>query len=80
MKLNFSETEFLSSAVEATDGEYDTSLYYGLAKACFGTACHNDFGDFTIYFKENIVSQHTKLNCRNLVLCKYLNIAHSSVN
>ena len=56
MKFNFSETEFLSSAVEAADGEYDTSLYHGLAKASFGTLCFYDFGDFVIYFKENIVS------------------------
>ena len=56
MKFDFSNAEFLSSAVEAADGEYDTSLYYGLAKASFGTVCYYDFGDFAIYFKENIIS------------------------
>ena len=54
--FNFSETEFLSSAVEAGDGDYETSLYYGLSKASFGTACRYDFDDFAIYFKENIIS------------------------
>ena len=56
MKFDFRETEFLSSAIKAADDECDTSSFYGLAKVSFGAACCYDFGDFVVYFNENIIS------------------------
>ena len=50
VKFDVNTTEFLSSAIEAADDEYDTSLYYGLVKVSFGTVCYYDFEDFTVYF------------------------------
>ena len=55
-KFDCSDTEFLSSAVEAAEDEYDTEISYSLGKASFGTACYYDFEDFTVCFKENIIS------------------------
>ena len=56
MKFDFSDVQFLSSAVEVADDEYETVASYSLAKASFGVACQYDFDGFTVYFSENIIS------------------------
>ena len=80
LKFGSSDVEFISSGVEATAGEYATKQFINAYKASFGVATSVEVDDETIYFAENLVSDHTRFNGRNLVYCKYLNLRHSSIS
>ena len=78
-KCDFSDVEFLSSSVNAVDNEYDTSAFYGVEKVSMGATNNYDLLNDFIFFKENIVAQHSKLDQRNLIFVKFLNLRHSSI-
>ena len=79
LKYDFNEVSIPASAIEALMDKYDTRKFYGTAKVSFGCVrCFVMNGD-TVYFRENIINQHTRLDCRNLAYVKYLNLRHSSV-
>ena len=80
MKFDSSDIEFVSSGVEAVDGEYDTKQFINLCRSSFGVKTSVEFGDETIYLVENLVSDHTRFNEKNLVYCKYINLRYSSVS
>ena len=55
--------------------EYDTSEFHAYTNVSLGTSNNVDIGDRTMYFDNNAV---TKINCRNLFYCQYLNLRYSS--
>ena len=77
LKFDSSNVEFVSSGVEAIFGEYDTKQFINLCRASFGVKTSVEVGDETIYFTENLVTNHARFNERNLVYCKYINLRHS---
>ena len=50
-----------------------------MAKVSLGAARSFDLHDITEFFKDNIISTHTRLDCCNLAFVKYLNIRHSTI-
>ena len=79
LKYDFSDIEVPASAIEALTGQYDTGKLYGMAKASLGSARSFDLHDITDFFKENIVTTHTRLCCRNLAFVRYLNLRNSTI-
>ena len=79
LKYDTSDVEFLSSPVEAVDNEYDTSAFYGVEKVSMGSANNFNMQDIIEFFKENIISTHTRLCCRNLAFVRYLNLRNSTI-
>ena len=80
MKFDLSDIEFVSSGVEDTTGEYNTKQFINLCRVSFGVKTSVELEDETIYFVENLVSDHTRFNEKNLVYCKYINLRHSSIS
>ena len=50
-----------------------------MAKVSLGAARSFDLHDITEFFKENIVTTHTRLCCRNLAFVRYLNLRNSII-
>ena len=80
MKFDFSDTEFQSSAVGPAEDELDTELFYGAARASFGILSSYEMMSYTVIFKDNLVSGYSRLNCRNLLHCTFLNLRHASID
>ena len=80
IKFDSSNVEFVSSGVESVAGEYSTKQFINLCRASFGVKMSVEVEDETIYFAENLVTNYTRLNERNLVYCKYINLRHSSIS
>ena len=74
-----SDIEFLSSSVKADDNEYDTSAFYGVEKVSMGSANNFNMQDIIDFFKEHIISTHTRLDFRNLAFVRYLNLRNSTI-
>ena len=47
--------------------------------ASLGSVSSFEIGDNTVYFKENIICTHSRLDHRNIACVKYLNLRHSSI-
>ena len=80
LKYDFSDVLFMSSSVKPVGDDYDTSQFCGQNIASVGSLSSIKIGDNTVYFKENIVNTHTRINSHNLARIKYLNLRHSSIS
>ena len=70
----------MSSSVKPIGDDYDTSKFCGQNIASVGSLISIIIGDNTVYFKDNLVTAHTRFDHRNLARIKYLNLRHSSIN
>ena len=51
-----------------------------MAKASLGAANIAEIDGVTVFFADNVVVTHTRLDLRNLARIKYLNLRHSSIS
>ena len=80
LKYDFIDVVFLSSSVKPIGDDCDTSQFHNLEKASIGAANIAEIEGEAVYFKDNIVTAHTRFDLRNLTRIKYLNLRHSSVS
>ena len=48
--------------------------------ASVGSLSSIEIGDNTVYFKDNIVNTHIRINSHNLSRVKYLNLRNSTIS
>ena len=70
----------MSSSVKPIGSDYDTSQFCGNNMASVGSLSSIEIGDNTVYFKDNIVNTHIRINSHNLSRVKYLNLRNSTIS
>ena len=80
LKYDFSDVVFLSSSVKPIGDDYDTSQFHNMEKVSLGAANIAEIEGEAVYFKDNIVTAHTRFDHCNLSRIKYLNLRHSSIS
>ena len=80
LKYDISDVVFLSSSVKPIDDDCDTSQFHSLEKASVGVVNIVEIEGEAVYFKDNLVTAHTRFDHCNLIRVKYLNLRHSSIN